>query len=222
MWVEYYMLLLAGQGPAPETALDVCCGTGTVAELVAREGVRVTGIDSSAAMVEAARAKARSSDLPLQFECADATNFDLGECFDGAYSFFDSLNYIASLDSYRRALACVGKHLRPGAIFVFDLNTAYAFEQRMFDQRSLRSGAKLRYDWKGDWDPATRIIRVDMRFWHCGQELEETHVQRAHSEEETRDALLEAGFTDVRAYNSYTLDRPRARSDRVHYVAVRR
>ncbi len=104
---------------------------------------------------------------------------------------------------------------------MFDVNTAYAFEQKMFDQKNLHPRADLRYDWHGSWDPATRLIHVHMLFWKDGAEVEVTHVQRAYSDEELRAMLKVAGFVDVQAYHSYTLNRPRKTSDRVHYACVR-
>jgi hypothetical protein len=91
----------------------------------------------------------------------------------------------------------------------------------MFDQENLRSNAKLRYKWVGDWNEQTRIITVNMRFWRGGEEFRETHTQRAYSEEEIYSMLEAAGFEQLQAYHSYTLNPPRPMSDRLHYTAIR-
>ncbi len=220
MWAGYYRLLLATIEHDPDTLLDVCCGTGNLAEIMADSGYVVTGFDISPGMIEEARRKSKSRDVQIEYRVADARTVDLGAMFDGAFSFFDSLNYIVELEGFRSAVARVARHLGPGGSFVFDLNTAYAFEAAMFDQVELRRNAKIRYKWTGDYDPATRIINVDMRFWRDGEEITETHVQRAHSDQEVREALADAGFDQVRVFESYTLDPPRRRSDRVHYAAM--
>lgn len=219
MWVDYYRLLLEQLEVNPRRLLDVCCGTGNVAELLADRGYTVAGVDLSPAMIEAARRKATELDYDIRYEAADAAEFDLGETFDGAYSFFDSLNYITDLGQLHRALTRVAAHLEPGGTFVFDLNTAYAFEQRMFNQQDTRKKARVQYNWVGDYDPASRIIRVAMEFWVDGERVVEEHVQRAHRPEEMTEMLAKAGFSDVRIYDSYTLDPPRRRSDRNHYTA---
>jgi len=221
MWSGYYLLLLSQQSVRPKRILDVCCGTGVVTEMLHREGFEMTGVDLSAPMIEEARRKAAKKKLPIRYECQDAAEMSLAESFDAAYSFFDSLNYITDPHRLSLAIGRVAAHLEPGGSFVFDLNTAYAFEQRMFDQRQTHPRAKVRYEWKGNWDPIRRMIRVEMKFWRDGKEFYEEHIQRAHSDEEIRQMLADAGFEQVRAYHSYTLDPPRRSSDRVHYTAVR-
>ena len=217
MWADYYQLLLAQIDARPKRLLDVCCGTGTVAELLADAGFSVTGFDLSAGMIEAARTKGSR----VEYFVADAAELSLGRQFEGAYSFFDSLNYITDPERLGMAIQRVAEHLEPGGSFVFDVNTAYAFERRMFDQRNLRKTSKLKYKWVGDYDESTRIIRVQMDFWSGEDHFSEVHVQRAHSDEELRAFLSEAGFQVERVFESYTLDLPRRTSDRVHYVAIK-
>lgn len=221
MWAGYYRLLLTQHGVDPDRLLDVCCGTGTVAEIMSDAGYEVTGFDLSEDMIAVARAKEAEQGRGIEYFVADARVFDLGRQFESAYSFFDSLNYISELEGLREAIARVGAHLEPGASFVFDVNTEYAFEQRMFDQRDQRKNAKIRYEWTGTYDPENRVISVDMKFWKDGQEFTETHIQRAHSDHEIKAALRDGGFDWVRSYDSYTLDPPNKQSDRVHYYAIK-
>ncbi len=220
MWLGYWELLLLQQEVRPNRVLDICCGTGTLCEMLSERGYSVTGFDLSKTMIAEARRKAELAGLNVRYEVADARTVDLGERFDAAFSFFDSLNYITDAAGLRSAIHSAARHLRPGASFIFDLNTAYAFEQKMFDQQDTRKRSKVHYNWVGDYDKGQRIIRVEMDFWVDGQKVHEVHVQRAHREDEVREFLAEAGFESVRIYDSYTLDPPRARSDRVHYTAI--
>jgi SAM-dependent methyltransferase len=219
MWAEYFKLLLTRQGNPALKILDVCCGTGSVAEMLTFDGYSVTGFDLSPEMIASAREKATERNLAIRYEVADARDFELNDTFEAAFSFFDSLNYIADLDGFRAAISQVAKHLEPEGSFIFDLNTAYAFENEMFSQSDMRKNSMLKYKWDGRYDPAARIIRVEMDFWKEGEHLQEVHVQRAHSEEEVRAALTDAGFGEIELYESYTLRKPRKSTDRVHYVA---
>lgn len=220
MWAGYYRLLLTRHELDPDRILDVCCGTGTIAELLTESGYEVSGFDLSAPMIEEAKRKAIQKQLEIDYTVADATRLNLGKTFEGAFSFFDSLNYITILEEFRAAIHSVARHLEPGASFIFDVNTPYAFEQEMFDQEDQRKKAKIKYTWHGDYDRETRIIRVEMNFERNGEQFQEVHIQRAHSDEEIRQALQDAGFAACTAYDSYTLDRPNKQSDRVHYVAI--
>ncbi len=221
MWSGYYQLLLAQLSTNPKTMLDVCCGTGNVTELLAQEGFALTGFDISGPMIDVAKRKAKEKGLDIEYHVADAANLNLGKQFDAAYSFFDSLNYITDPAHLAKAIKRVGEHTRMGGSFIFDVNTAYAFEKKMFDQQDLRKNTRLKYRWRGDYDSEARMIRVSMEFWLEGKEFHEEHVQRAHSDEEIRTYLSDAGFEVAHVYESYTLDRPRKASDRLHYVALK-
>ena len=189
--------------------------------MLTESGYQVTGFDLSEPMIEVARQKAEERNLAIDYHVADARTLDLAQTFEGAFSFFDSLNYITTAEGLREAILSVGRHVEPGGSFIFDLNTEFAFEQNMFDQEDLRRRALIRYQWEGTYDRPSRIITVEMKFWRGDEEIREEHIQRAHRDEEVREFLTEAGFDSVRAFDSYTLDPPRKRSDRVHYVARR-
>lgn len=221
MWVGYYLLLLAHQNLRPKTILDVCCGTGTMCEMLTAEGFRMAGVDLSEEMIRIAKKKAGRKRLNIHYECANAAHFEMGETYDAALSFFDSLNNILNPNDLRSAFKQVAKHVRPGGSFIFDVNTAYAFETQLFDQEDLKPKSKLKYKWTGHWDPETQIITVDMKFWRGEEEFTEVHRQRVYSDEELREMLADAGFIDVHAYHSYTLNPPRHKSDRLHYTCIR-
>jgi ubiquinone/menaquinone biosynthesis C-methylase UbiE len=222
MWVGYYLLLLSQQDAHPKSVLDVCCGTGNMCELLHDEGFKMTGIDLSPGMIEEARRKATENNLPIRYECMDASTFELNKTFDAALSFYDSLNNITDPEALQNAFHRVAAHLEPGGSWIFDLNTAYAFEQRMFDQQHLKPTADLRYKWIGEWDPDARLITVHMSFWDQDREFTETHVQRAYEEVDIREMLEKAGFEDIHSYHSYTLDPPRKKTDRIHFTAIKR
>ena len=221
MWVSYYLLLLSMQEVKPKTMLDMCCGTGTMSEFMTREGFEVEGFDLSADMIDIARQKAARKKMSILYEVADAATVDMGRQYDAVFSFFDSFNNIVDKVQLQKAFESAYKHLKPGGSFIFDMNTAYAFEEKLFNQQDLAKTTRVRYRWKGDWDPQTRLIHVTMKFWVGDQVFEEIHIQRAYGLEETIDMLMEAGFEEIRFFHSYTLQPPRDKSDRIHFCAIR-
>jgi SAM-dependent methyltransferase len=220
MWISYLELLWSKLETTPQDVLEVCCGTGTLCHYLAKKGHTMTGIDLSQQMIDIAVRKAGEVDLDIRFSCQDAANFELPWSYDAAFSFFDSFNYITDPEKCRSALEQTAKHLKPGAPFVFDLNTAYAFEQKMFDQSDHSKAKKVRYNWLSRYEPATRICTVEMDFWTDQGAFHEVHVQRAHNLAEISAWMSSAGFESTTFYDAYTLDRPRAKSDRIHVVGV--
>lgn len=221
MWVSYYLLLLSLQNVKPKSMLDMCCGTGTMSEFMHREGFELEGFDLSPTMIEQARLKAERKKLPIRFEVADAADVDMGRKYDAVFCFFDSLNNITDEEQFQKALICASEHLESGHSFIFDLNTAYAFRANLFTQQDLTKTARVRYKWKGDWDEAKQLIKVQMKFWVGDQVFEEVHTQRAYEIEHVGEMLQVAGFEEIRVFHSYTLDRPRAKSDRVHFTCIK-
>lgn len=104
-----------------KTILDMGCGTGGHALLLAERGYSVTGIDRSEAMLSIAEEKVRKINGYAGFSQADICDFDLNKKFDAVISMFAVMGYqITNLD-FERALLSAGKHLRPGGLFIFDV-----------------------------------------------------------------------------------------------------
>jgi SAM-dependent methyltransferase len=57
-----------------ERALDVGCGTGNAALLLARHGARVVGVDPASRLLAVARERAAADDLDVEFAAGDAAN----------------------------------------------------------------------------------------------------------------------------------------------------
>lgn len=107
----------------PASVLDLGCGTGTHALILADRGYRVTGLDASAGMLRVARGKARGRRNPA-FMRGDMRRFDLGRtfdaivCMDGAYThLLTERDLLAHLRSVRR-------HLSLGGVYVFEFAQA--------------------------------------------------------------------------------------------------
>jgi SAM-dependent methyltransferase len=78
------------------TALEVCCGSGMVAEYLTKRGARVTGIDLSSAAIERAQERARRRRFRARFLVADAVDlpfpdgsFDVAIVHDGLHHLDD-------------------------------------------------------------------------------------------------------------------------------------
>ncbi|MCS7272542.1 MAG: class I SAM-dependent methyltransferase [Fimbriimonadales bacterium] len=224
-WMHYVETLLEHFDRSAHKVLDLCCGTGNLSELFALSGYEVVGVDKSPAMIEQARRKAEASRSGVRYYVQDAAELALNETFDLIVSLFDSLNYITEPSRFAEAMRRAYQHLTSTGLFIFDLNTEYAFVHKLFDQSQLEPKAPLRYRWRSRYDKSTRLCTVEMEFWvregNTERYFTEIHRQRAYSEAEVRQMLYAAGFAEVHTFDAYTLDPPTRRSDRVFYVALR-
>lgn len=180
----------------------------------------MVGVDISPDMIEEARRLASKARLDIEYFVQDAAEMQLARNFDAAFSFFDSLNNILEFSRFRDALLKIRKHLKPGAPLLFDLNTAYAFEHKMFDQSAMKPSDKLKYKWVSTWDTQSALCTIQMDFWNDLEHFQETHVQRAYTEHEIRQAMEDAGFVRVQLFHAYSLEPPRKNSDRIHVLGI--
>lgn len=226
-WVAYLEKLWRHFGVKPSNVLDLACGTGTVALMLAQKGLKAAGVDRSEPMLAQARKKAEKQRAGVDFFCQDAANLDLGERqFDTVISLFDSLNNITDPPALASAFERVYRHVAPGGLFVFDINTEYAFTAGLFNQESAPVEGPLQYLWRASYDPEARLCTITMDFSlhrvdSAPHEFREVHVQRAYDHRDILAMLENVGFVGVEAFDAYTLNPPRRRSDRVFYAARR-
>jgi SAM-dependent methyltransferase len=186
--------------PERGRVLDVCCGTGYLAGLLAARGLRVTGIDASPAMI----AHARENVPGAEFHIADVAEFRVPGRFDGAVSTFDSLNHILEPKQLDAALLRTAKALRKGAPFAFDMLLESAYQTNWADAFSVvRDDHVLLITGTGfDFRSHLAQCRITMFRLLDGQWRRsdvEVH-ERCYSTAEIDDALGRAGFEDVSYY----------------------
>ena len=108
---QYGENLLQILNPQPnERILDLGCGTGQLTAKIAESGAEVIGIDSAPEMIE----KAQQNYPKLQFQVADAKNFELSQPVDAVFS-NAVLHWILQADD---VISSIKKSLKPGGRFI--------------------------------------------------------------------------------------------------------
>jgi SAM-dependent methyltransferase len=104
--------------------LELGCGTGKHAQLLAEKGYSVHGIDQSDEMLDVANG--RIAQLPdvvakrLYFARGDARNYETTQRFDAVISLFHVASYQITNDDLLAMVQTAATHLKPGGVFLFD------------------------------------------------------------------------------------------------------
>jgi len=194
--------LLAYLGMAGEfcarSVLDIGCGTGTLACVLATLGLEVTGLDPAEASLDIARAKPGGERVrwvhgdvsalpPLQVDLAVMTG-NVAQVFLGD-------------DEWRTVLGAVYGALRPGGRLVFETRdpAQRAWEgwdcAQTYGERDV-PGAGMVTEWLDITQVRGDLVtfRWTVRFAADGTELTSDSTLRFRSREETGDSLRAAGF----------------------------
>ena len=211
--------LLRQHAPGTHLILDLGCGTGAHAALVAAQGYFVHGIDISPAMLE--RARQRYAELPFEqaskllFSLGDIRTIRLNSEFDAVISLFHAVNYQTTNEDLQATLATVRAHLKPGGVFIFDCWYGPAVLSDLPSKRDKRvedsSVSVLRLA-EPTLHPNENLVDVNYRFFIRdkinGQvsELEETHRLRYLFKPELDLLLNGSGLTPL-LYREWMTDR---------------
>ena len=220
--VAFYRQILDKEGLAPRTAVDLACGTGSVALLLARSGLDVTAVDMSEEMLCVAAQKAQSLRNPPRFICQKLQSLCLPRGVDLAVCALDSLDYITDPADCAEAIRRIYRVLNPGGCFIFDVNTPEKL-RAMDGQVFLDEDADVYCVWRGEFDESTNICSYGMDlFQRKGKLWErsfEEHREYAYSRQQLTGFLKAAGFTDIAVYGDRRFEEPAPGEQRIYFKA---
>lgn len=145
--IEHAVLRL---DPRPaERVLDLATGTGWTSRLVARRGAAVTGADIAGELLEAAREKAISEGLAIEYEIADAEQLPFES---GAFDAVISTCGVMFASGQEAAAAELARVCRPGGRIALttwtpDSNVARMFQVMKAFMAAPPAGARSPFEW---------------------------------------------------------------------------
>ena len=220
--VKFYEEILKREGVQPRTAVDLACGTGSVALLLAQKGLQVTAVDMSWEMLTVAQQKAQEADTDIRFVCQSLQQLHLPVGVDLAVCALDSIDYILDPDDCAQAIKRVYKALNPGGCFIFDVNTPEKL-RAMDGQIFLDEDDDVFCVWRGEFDEQTKICSYGMdlfrRSGNVWQRSFEEHQEYAYSAQQLVQYLRDAGFTSIGVYGERKFAAPQAGEQRIYLKA---
>ena len=220
--VDFYRQILSREGVEPRTAVDLACGTGSVALLLAQMDLQVIGVDMSEEMLCRAQQKAQALAHPPMFVCQRLEQLQLPRGVDLAVCALDSMNYITDPSCCREALRRIYRVLNPGGCFIFDINTPEKL-RAMDDQVFLDEDDDVYCVWRGEFDEQTNILSYAMDlFQRQGRTWTrsfEEHREYAYTAEELTAWLKQTGFTNIEVFADQQMIPPRDGEQRIYLKA---
>ena len=220
--VAFYHEILKNEGVHPRTAVDLACGTGSVALLLAQMGYRVTGVDMSEEMLTVACQRGMEQENCPLFVCQRLQDLHLPRGVDMAVCALDGLDYILEPSDCEEAIRRIYRALNPGGILIFDVNTPEKL-RAMDGQIFVDEDEDVFCLWRGEFDEETNICSYGMDlFQRKGQAWQrsfEEHQEYAYSIEMLKKFLKTAGFTHIQVYGDGEMRAPQAGEQRVYFSA---
>lgn len=186
---DFYLAL---GGTAPQSILDLGCGTGLLADAYAARGHDITGVDPASAMLDAARRKPHGA--TIEWVCATAEAYRSPKRFDLIVMTGHAFQVLLTDADVGAAFATMREHLKPGGRIVFESRNP-AIDWRAGWNRDLvidrRSGARAERRFLAmDGDRMT----FEWRYLFPDETLVSTSVLRFLSRAEIEERLTAAGL----------------------------
>lgn len=209
---DFYEKALRLPGRESLTLLDLCCGTGTLACMLAGRGHELIGTDVSEEMLALAQEKAEAGSFRVRpmFLCQEASGLDLYGTVEGAYCSLDAVNYIPP-DELAGLVRRLHLFIEPGGKLAFDLHSPEHL--RELDGRAFADESEeVLCLWRAEFDAGERALFYGVDIFRRSGSLwrrqSEEHVEYAHEPQELCRLLREGGFANVRVLDGVLPEQP--------------
>lgn len=192
----------------PRKILDLGCGTGSHALILAQHGYQVTGIDRSNTMIERAKRRAEEANIKADFFVQDMRAIKLTEKFDCAICMFGGFGYLLTHADLVKLFSSLTDRLHEHGLFIFEFWNVGGLKPspyRDWLKREEKNITLYRMT-ESNFSPETNVLTIDMHFvvvrnGELVDIFEEKHPIRCYTIAEMRQNLENSKFNFVSAYN---------------------
>ena len=189
---EQLLQWLKQQNLHPSTAMDLACGTGILCEILSNHGIKASGMDFSAGMIEIARERTPH----IHYDVADMITYRPDAQFDLVTCTGDAINHISDLSNVEKIFRNVFAYTAPSGYFVFDIlnehevSTSEPFEMDFSDTIRV---------WFQMTRPGEKQVNLKIRVYENGVlDFEENIRETIHDPQIICQLLIKCGFEVVR------------------------
>ena len=222
--LAYLQALLKRHGASPKSVLDLACGTGSLALLLAEAGYRTLAADASEEMLAMAYDKASDLPHPPFFICQRMEALTLPQPVDWVVCCLDSLNYLTDPRDAAKALGRIYESLTDGGVLTFDINSEEKL-RGLDGQIFLDENDESYCVWRAEFDEAERICYYGMDLFQREGKLWrrsfEEHREYAYTVSQLTEFLRAAGFSQIECYGDRQFTPPKAGEQRIYFYAAK-
>ncbi len=222
---DYFRTLLSAHGVKGGSLLDLACGTGRLLYEMATFGFDVIGVDASAEMLCIAQSHPKAGEVKPLLLCQSMQTLDLYDTVDAVICSLDSINHLTSPQDVKAAFVRVSLFLKPGGVFVFDVNTVYKHRNILANNTFVYDLDELYCVWQNELDTNTDTVEITLDFFEedggAYYRSSESFSERAYSLDQLQKWLEETGLTVTAIYEELTQNPPREDAQKVVFIAVK-
>ena len=223
-WCEFLVQILEEYEVPKGLVLDLGCGTGTLTEMLSKEGYDMIGVDNSEQMLAIAMEKREISGENILYLLQDMREFELYGTVGAVISVCDSLNYLLEEDDLLQTFQLVNNYLDPKGIFIFDFNTVYKYREVIGDTTIAENREECSFIWENYYHEEEEINEYDLTIFvreedELFRKFEENHYQRGYRLKQMEEALKKAGMEFVKAMDADTHGEVTKNSERIYCIA---
>jgi SAM-dependent methyltransferase len=156
-------------GRPPRSVIDIACGPGYHARLLAAYGLTAYGLDLRPEMIAFARDEAAKDGVNVHWIAADMRGFKLPAPVDVVITMYDSIDCLATGEDIVAHFRTVAANLTPGGIYLFEVThprdcSATGYGTWVYEGE--RNGTRVRIEWAVNNptpDPFTQLALVETR-----------------------------------------------------------
>ena len=223
-WCQFVVGRLKQDQITDGILLDLGCGTGSMTELLAKQGYDMIGVDLSDSMLDIAMEKRAQSGHNILYLQQDMREFELYGTVRAVICLCDSLNYLLEEDDLLTTFKLVNNYLDPNGLFIFDFNTVYKYETVIGDSSIAENREDCRFIWENYYTAEDQINEYDLTIFVKQQKdlfrkFTETHLQRGYTLETMKRLVEQSGLIFVEALDADTHGSVTETSERIYVIA---
>lgn len=197
-------------------------GTGVLGEHLKEHGYEYTGSELSLYMSQEAVKK------NIPYFCADARLLPVKKQFDVVLFLYDGINYLQTIQEYKKVFSEVSECLNRGGIFLFDITTEYNSMEHFYDFIDFEEFSDCSVIRHSYYDELMSIQHNDFTIFNFDpttkkyDKFTDKHIQKVFPAQLIEEAIPVKTFETVGIWDEFRMKKYSTRSERIHFCLKRK